>query len=438
MLVLHCELAFALWAAAVSTCATAAELVSRPRSHHHHTSNTLSQSDNALTSLVAHVLAPMDDQARRAHCVYTGEENTHGRPPLDEYQQPAPLIFEPSNGWGDQLRGLVTAHYVALMTCRPFKVRWTRSFSLNTYFAINFDLVSTRDASQAADVVAQVNTYDFFRDEANLARLATLTNMSTILRTNAYQWLEVCRHPRFRRTAEYYGLAGLSRYELFALGLRALMPRPAPKVRHAVNELLGRDRDTSVTFGTRRLSARPSSAGHGPVIGVQLRTGGAGEEWRDQSRYPISSVACYMTEIRRLCSGSNCAVFLTTDSQLASAEFRKELGSLQVRVLEWPGSILHTDRPVPVDTNPAAAGTRDVWEKTFLDWTTLSQVDVLLMSRSGFAWTAAWAGTVPYVRELGLHRGDGCTWKDFDTSHPLDLKAVPCKAQTVPEQDVRR
>ena len=134
--------------------------------------------------------------------------------------------------------------------------------------------------------------------------------------------------------------------------------------------------------------------------------------------------------LRRLCSGGRpCTVFLTTDSGLASAKFKEALGPLPMRVLEWQGSVLHTDRPIPTTTPPptatatSTANTSDVWEKTSLDWTTLSQVDVLLMSRSGFAWTAAWAGTVPYVRELG----GGCALRDFDRSDRLELEAGPCK-----------
>jgi hypothetical protein len=61
----------------------------------------------------------------------------------------------------------------------------------------------------------------------------------------------------------------------------------------------------------------------------------------------------------------------------------------------------------------------DIWEKTFIDWTTLSQVDVLLMSFSGFGWTAAWSGAVPYVRRLGI-RGN-CSWSDFDQADDLAL-----------------
>jgi hypothetical protein len=417
-----------LWVLAASSCATAARSpfghFCRDHDHHHHTADASDAA--ALTDLAAR----MDTPAQRTQCMRTRAGNEAGGP-ANEEAPPPPLVFESVGGWGDQVRGLVTAHYVALMTCRPLKVHWTRPFSLGAYFDAALDYAPAREAAQAAHVVSQVDTYAFFREEANLARLAAPTNASTVLRTNAYQWLEVCRHPGFRPTAEHHGLAGLTRYDLFVLGLRALLPRPAPHMRRSVNKLLGRDLHAPITFGTRRVLGPTSSA---PVtIGVQIRTGGVGSGWADPARYPLSSVACYVTEVRRLCSGGRpCTVFLTTDSGLASAKFKEALGPLPVRVLEWQGSILHTDRPIPTTTPPptatgtSTANTADVWEKTFLDWTTLSQVDVLLMSRSGFAWTAAWAGTVPYVRELGLCGGE-CAWRDFDRSDPLELEAGPCK-----------
>ena len=93
-----------------------------------------------------------------------------------------------------------------------------------------------------------------------------------------------------------------------------------------------------------------------------------------------------------------------------------------VRLVEVGGGILHTDRlesAAAAAAASAAPNSTDLWEKTFLDWSALSQVDVMLMSHSGFSWTAAWSGAVPYVRQLVV--GDSCTWVDFDQSARLLL-----------------
>jgi hypothetical protein len=42
----------------------------------------------------------------------------------------------------------------------------------------------------------------------------------------------------------------------------------------------------------------------------------------------------------------------------------------------------------------------------------------MLMSRSGFGWTAGWAGRVPYMRMMMLD-GAECAWFDFDTPDGL-------------------
>ena len=104
---------------------------------------------------------------------------------------------------------------------------------------------------------------------------------------------------------------------------------------------------------------------------------------------------------------------MTADSSLALATFKAAVTAHAARVVDYAGPILHTDRPVPSD----GGATADPWLKTFVDWTALSQADVLLSSVSGFGWTAGWAGRVPYVRMV--HDTKSCAWLDFESPTKL-------------------
>ena len=144
-----------------------------------------------------------------------------------------------------------------------------------------------------------------------------------------------------------------------------------------------------------------------------------GEAWVDSGlRHPLASADCFATEAARLCGGARCLVFLTADSDAAASRFKAALSAATgaaAAVVEHAGPVLHTDHPVPA----AALGkpSTDPWQKTFVDWTALSQVDALLMSRSGFGWTAGWAGRVPY---MCMMREDAeCAWIDFDTPNGM-------------------
>ena len=71
------------------------------------------------------------------------------------------LIYEPAGGWGDQLRGIVTVSYVALMTCKTFRIHWTHEFALENYFETEFERASADDV-RASNKISAVNHYDYF------------------------------------------------------------------------------------------------------------------------------------------------------------------------------------------------------------------------------------------------------------------------------------
>jgi hypothetical protein len=91
--------------------------------------------------------------------------------------------------------------------------------------------------------------------------------------------------------AELYDLAGLTRFELYELAMRVLMPKPSGRIQRAVNEVLVRSPRWPIVFGSRRMPLQASDK----VIGVQIRTGGVGEKWKDDARDPSrASIALHM------------------------------------------------------------------------------------------------------------------------------------------------
>jgi len=398
-------------------------------------------------------------------------------------QQPT-LVFTTIGGFGDRLKGMVTAYYAALLTHAKFRVSWTVPSPIAPYFDVDPALLWEKDNTGLSDnpdyepfethlvvpgasAVDVIDVYVFFTDPANdlLAGLAPPANGTvTVLRTNAPSWLEVVRHPSLRRAAELYGLADLSRRDLFVLAVQAVLRRFKPVVMEAALSALpkplqapvrknlaygfvgagvasgdaGRKKYPGVNvarLARRRggirlpnyredLGPAPSRRLHedAPVpalIGVQIRTGGIGEAWNDsEHRHPMGSARCFADQAKEWClkvySGM-CVVFLTADSRAAAHAFVSALNGTGIAVMQTRGPILHTDRGVPVTSRPRYALTRasaDPWLKTYADWAALSQADVLLMSHSGYGLTAAWAGGVSHVQQL--HKGGSCEWARLD------------------------
>jgi hypothetical protein len=331
------------------------------------------------------------------------------------------LVFQPVGGWGDQVRGMVTTFYAAALTHRGFAATWSPLFSVDDYFETHLTTYSRADdaAKTAAPVIDAANNYIYFQNRDAINALLAL-NGTVVAHTNAFQWAELARQPQLRAAAELLGVVGLSQEALYVLAVQVMLPRPVPAVEAHVNAALGRAAETRIEFGRRM--AHGSRRRHSLTIGVQIRTGGVGEPWQEWQegllRTPLAGADCFAAEAARLCGGIRCLVYLTADSGAAAARFRTALAAAAgaaAAVVEHAGPILHTDRGAPA----AALGEppTDPWQKTFVDWTALSQVDALLMSRSGFGWTAGWAGRVPYMRMM--QDGVACAWFDFETPNGI-------------------
>ena len=161
------------------------------------------------------------------------------------------LVFTTIGGFGDRLRGMVTAYYAALLTHAQFRVSWTVPSPIAPFFDIDPALLWEEDETRSPDNNAEyapfathlaipgsatvdvIDIFKFFTDPASdfVTGLAPPANGTvTVLRTNAPSWIDVVRHPTLRKVADLYGLTDLSRRDLFVLAVQAVLRRPAPPV----------------------------------------------------------------------------------------------------------------------------------------------------------------------------------------------------------------
>jgi hypothetical protein len=413
------------------------------------------------------------------------------------------LVFSPVGGFGDRLKGMVTAFYASLLTHARFRVAWTRPSVLAGYFEVDpswlwsdaddddvpgtppinadianpgikvgarFEPGSIQAHMPGAAIVRAVDDREYlpFFDAAQNDFVGALAPpnhckgsqkpCSTIIFvTSAHAWLTIVRLPALRITADAYGLSSLTQRELFTLALRVLLRHPSAPVLLGVETAIAGVLDVNRGVGLlpvfaqmaafsrvpehrptwrmarrwprgarlpglpSRVQASPSQAARGPpaLIGIQIRTGGVGETWSDSSlRHPVDSAACFARRARTLCQqvyGGACIVYLSTDSQIAADLFAGHMNG--TRIIRAGGAILHTDRPLDAGhrgASPANAPAGDPWLRTYVDWVSLAQVDVLLISHGGFGWTAAWAGGVRSAQQLRLGGEAACDWVDLD------------------------
>lgn len=379
------------------------------------------------------------------------------------------LAYNPKGcGLGDRVRGAVTTFYLALVTHSTFALDWDAPFKLDDYFDVGRFVVPFRPAD--ADWVGAINDWAFFTSAAYIDRLASSTAPVVILNTNSFHWKEVVAHPAHLRAAQSYGIAGATRHDLYRLAFDAVFGSPRQHVMDELRRTLGDGGGVAAAGGLALAAAAASSprprraaglalarrkqpppvfrvpiGGAGLLvdaaprtflIGIQLRTGGVGEAWEETAfhRHPLTSVACFAREAAALCrqqAGGGCRVFLTADSAAAAARFRDDfkvaaaagddgsLGPVAADIVEAAGLTLHADMPVPAGARAAP----HPYTKTFVDWLALSTADAVLMSHSGFGWTAAWGGGVPYARQLKWERGrapEACDWLPFDACATMD------------------
>ena len=246
-----------------------------------------------------------------------------------------------------------------------------------------------------------------------------------IFRTNARNWGDIVHHSEMHQAADSFGLSGLSDVQLFKIGIESLLNNPTRALSSAYETLLEGfgvmdhrvNNGRTVRRQVRRAKGPSRKTQQSSFIGVQIRTGGDGNDWEDPARQSMNRTTCFASQTARLCASRDvCNVFLTADHPEVSRLFKEELkiilrklsAATRVVVQQTPGKIAHTDR-----SNITGRDGSKVWLKQVLDWWALRHASELVISRSGFGETAAWSSDALIIRRLLLgNASDSCTFDD--------------------------
>ena len=312
-------------------------------------------------------------------------------------------------GFGDRLKGMVTAYSLALATRSGFRIEWKRPYDLDFFFHLPHALPNNASAVNwtarpPAKVSHIIDRQPTFEDDYMLPGLLACNScMDLRLHTNIQLWQSALARPEVQSTVSHLGLAGLSETQQFRAMVNALFSSPRLRLKDAVNQL----HDALGPAGTK-------------YVGVQIRTGGDGTLFRDPKRHPIDSARCFAAKAAELVSnGTVKAVYLTSDLADATVAFGQAWQQLfqghpvPPRIVQAPGAILHIDRSdtqqLGLDTDTAQAA----WLKSVADWWMLRGAHAHVVSQSGFGMTAAWASQAPYYFKFNGTRGQ-CA---FDVMH---------------------
>jgi len=256
--------------------------------------------------------------------------------------------------------------------------------------------------------VPAVDKWSYFQNGTFLADADRDINVMT----NGRHWVDVVHTPAVARTASDLGVDTLSRQQLFKLALDTLLV-PRRNVVTAARGVLAQVASAS----KQKLRHRSPF-----YVGVQIRCGSHGRlTWYDPTRHSLQDVPCFVAQAVRACGGRPiCPIFLTADSRTAADAFRSELlkqphSQQRYAVIEADGPILHTDRTNA--STAAATGAADPWLRSVVDWWLLKHASSLVISRSGFGETAAWASArgAP-ARRIELGVPGACNVTAFDAA----------------------
>jgi hypothetical protein len=317
-----------------------------------------------------------------------------------------PLVtFNPSGGFGDRIRGMVTAFYQALMTDSLFSVDWRTPYELDKFFKQSNCTPLQEETRNSRSYLERSSTNewsyysngDYRNDVQNDIRMST----------NAFHWHAIVHDSHYSKRARELDLLNASNACLFKLAIDTIFANPQPVLVNAYQDVLQLFSETS------------SKRSRNEYVGVQLRLGGGSVVgWSDPPRHLMDDISCFVKEAVSLCHTLQItSIFLTSDSKAAVDEFTKKVQiewegfAEPLTVVETSGTIAHTDLSKIAQEGEAETA----WLKSVLDWWALKHARALVVSRSSFGVTAAWASGAHYARSLTLNSEKKCAFVDAHT-----------------------
>ena len=311
------------------------------------------------------------------------------------------LVVSSTQGMGDRFRGIVSAFYLALLTHSGISVEWVLPASIDDFFIVrNF-------SSNLANITALFD--DVNKHELNKSYWKVWAKPKTTIRlmSNAHRWSTIARSPMLRQQASLYGLDGLTQPELFRLAMNVMFPAARPLLLQASHEALA-----STGMDPEKLMGAGKEAGT-YIVGVHMRTGNFDESGHDEGhpRVTMGMAACFADRAIEICQEVEvCVVFLCSDSKQARDLFWQRVSNKasKIHVVSVPGKPIHSVLPGQRMKMFSRRASTLQWRKTRTDWYLLSRADALLLSSSGFGWTAAWTGGVKRIWQV--NQNGGCIW----------------------------
>ena len=246
-----------------------------------------------------------------------------------------------------------------------------------------------------------------------------------LVRTNRPHWYFLLLNPHLSEAVSFYQLDKLTNIDMFRVFVELYISQRSPELQQRV------DAQAAAIAGG---NPRPL------LVGVQIRTGGDGG-WGDPRRHPPESAVQFAEQSLRVCKQASaiaafdvnlcfvgcqhshsparprrrpacwrarpltrialprlleqvdnrCAIYVTSDSLTAQGTFvehvKRQAPNVSVTVAGG--------EPVHLDKSAIPANDTSTLLKSFVDYEMLRRMDHLVISRSGFGETAAWAGAIP-------------------------------------------
>ncbi|KAI9018327.1 hypothetical protein DFJ74DRAFT_215237 [Hyaloraphidium curvatum] len=330
---------------------------------------------------------------------------------------------EGCGGLGDRIRGMILVFYWALLSGSRFGLSFEFPVSLSAYFEAPFpESLPLFGVSPNSTDEKHLNFIYHFPSFGSRGLNQLLGNEAVVdVVTNGQVWRHLLENAEYegRGRAFFPYLYSLNKLQMAHVALILLVSKPTQYLQSAVNQYLG----------------RRASSGSTAKVGLQLRHGDhailpeQAAFWnatqvsrrRLVKRVGDASLSCFAKKAASICleltDKKSCSFFITSDSKRAFSFLQHRLATLlegkkQHSVFQTDGHAVHIDKPPK--SSLAAQDRRIVFLKSFVDWTLLSRMDVLLISPSGFGKTPAWLSYVEtYMIDATPAGQENCVWHSY-------------------------
>jgi hypothetical protein len=293
--------------------------------------------------------------------------------------------MELCGGFGDRLNGMITVFYLALLLKRNLLFMVDFPFPFALFFNAGKNSGKSYDSeahrrlcpNHASQIVK--NWIDVHVDDVLIGadfEKEWSAYECVQIRINQMKWKTILQNKLISNSLLKLKLEKLTFVEMAHIALKFLL---VPKSTIFVNPIM---------FSENRIK-----------IGIHHRLGDTPFVRNGVTRHSLSDTRCFASKAVSVCesaqsvkSTSGCSYFLSCDSVQACRILRQHLAPWNStrEIVENVGPIQHIDKPRHQNLTNSTELVR-LYSRTFRDWVALSMMDKLVISRSTFSETAAFA-----------------------------------------------